>query len=715
MQHLQAELHRLDLLLHREILRMRMVYQLSLDEFRGLYISNEQVDQLIKEQAHLEGVQAETEELTRQAEALRRANAAQLGPHLPFARLMAEFGLSSLEADILLLAVAPEIDPKYETLYAYLNNDITRKFPTYDLALRVLSAGPEEGLQLRTSLLPDRVLFAAGLLQPGQTPVDRLSWRSGGFSPAPGVAHHLLGLPAGDPRVAGVAELQQPAAGWDDLPLPLDLQSRLRRLPTLFQQGRPGPLLVFAGRRGSGRSRAAEAICADLRLPLLRVNLAALRTGLEPWPRICPALVMQARLAGAGLYLEHGESLLDREGQPLPESQGLLGPLAHLPGPVFLAGPPGAPYLELLSGGRCLTFPFPEPDYASRRHLWLFYTAQAGCTVSDTAVETLANRFVLTPGQIQEAVAAALDRLNLAGGMNSTLPDEPLLAAARAQSDQSLGKLAVKVAVTHTWDDLVLPPATLRQVKAIAAAIKNQPIVYSGWGFERRITSGRGLKVLFAGASGVGKTMTAGVIARDLGLDLYKIDLSGIVSKYIGETEKNLDRIFQAARSSNAILFFDEADALFGKRSEVKDAHDRYANIEVAYLLQKVEEHEGPVFLASNLSKNIDQAFSRRMHYVVEFPLPDETHRERLWRGMFPAHAPLAAEVDFPFLAKQFPLSGGDIQNVALEAAFLAAEDGQVINMGHLIRAMARQSLKQGKVPSPTDFKQYHAWITSWE
>jgi SpoVK/Ycf46/Vps4 family AAA+-type ATPase len=230
-------------------------------------------------------------------------------------------------------------------------------------------------------------------------------------------------------------------------------------------------------------------------------------------------------------------------------------------------------------------------------------------------------------------------------------------------------------------------------------------------GFERRIAYGKGLKALFAGASGTGKTMTAGVMARELGLDLYKIDLSAVVSKYIGETEKNLDRIFRAANCSNAILFFDEADALFGKRSETKDAHDRYANIEVAYLLQKVEDYEGVVILASNLSKNIDEAFSRRMHYVVEFPLPDESHRERLWRGMFPPEVPLAKDIDFPFLAQQFSLAGGDIRNVALDAAFLAAQDGKVITMKQLVRAMARQMMKQGRIPSPIDFKQYHALI----
>jgi SpoVK/Ycf46/Vps4 family AAA+-type ATPase len=294
---------------------------------------------------------------------------------------------------------------------------------------------------------------------------------------------------------------------------------------------------------------------------------------------------------------------------------------------------------------------------------------------------------------------------------NATVNSEDVFQAARAQSDQSLGKLAVKVGRIFSWEDLVLPAPTLRQVKEVAAAIKNRHVVYAQWGFEHRVAFGRGLKVLFSGASGTGKTMTAGVIARELGLDLYKIDLSSVVSKYIGETEKNLDQIFRAAHSSNAILFFDEADALFGKRSEVKDAHDRYANIEVAYLLQKLEEHEGAVILASNLSRNIDDAFSRRMHYVVQFPLPNESYREQLWRGMFPAQTPLSEDIDFGFLARQFPMSGGDIKNVALDAAFLAADDGQVITMKQLVKAMARQVIKQGKIPAVTDFKQYHAFL----
>ena len=335
--------------------------------------------------------------------------------------------------------------------------------------------------------------------------------------------------------------------------------------------------------------------------------------------------------------------------------------------------------------------------------------SQEGIDFRPALFDDLASRFALSHSQIQDTVRAARQNHALSEHSGDPLQEEDLLEAARAQSGHELGRLAPKVQLVHTWHDLVLPDATLRQVRDTASAIRHQHVVYAKWGFGQRLAASRGLKILFAGASGTGKTMTAAVVARDLGLDLYKIDLSAVVSKYIGETEKNLDRIFRAAHSSNAILFFDEADALFGKRSEVNDAHDRYANIEVAYLLQKMEEHDGAVILASNLSRNIDQAFSRRMHYVVEFPLPAEPQRDQLWRGMFPPDAPLAADVDFTFLARQFPISGGDIKNVVLAAAFLAAQDGQVITMRHLIDAMRQQSIKRGKVPAAADFKQYHS------
>jgi SpoVK/Ycf46/Vps4 family AAA+-type ATPase len=199
------------------------------------------------------------------------------------------------------------------------------------------------------------------------------------------------------------------------------------------------------------------------------------------------------------------------------------------------------------------------------------------------------------------------------------------------------------------------------------------------------------------------------VLAREAGLDLWRIDLSKVLSKWIGETEKHLDRIFAQARDGNAILFFDEADAMFGKRSEVKEAHDRYANIEVAYLLQRLESYDGVVILATNLARNIDPAFSRRLHFVIDFPLPDPALREQLWRAALPARAPLADDLDVGFLARQFAFAGGDIRVAVLDAAFAAAADESPIDMSRLLQAVARQLLKQGKVPQGSEFQHYHS------
>ena len=236
---------------------------------------------------------------------------------------------------------------------------------------------------------------------------------------------------------------------------------------------------------------------------------------------------------------------------------------------------------------------------------------------------------------------------------------EDLYDGCRAQSNQKLTALAKRIKPKYRLDDLILPKEKKEQLEEVKKYIKNKGVVYHDWGFDDKLSLGKGLNILFSGTSGTGKTMAAEVIALELGLDLYKIDLSMVVSKYIGETEKNLNRIFKEAEQSNAILFFDEADALFGKRSEVRDSHDRYANIEISYLLQKIEENEGIVILATNLSQNIDDAFMRRMHFNVEFPFPEEEYRYKIWRGLIPKEAPVSEDIEFEFLAKRFKLAGG--------------------------------------------------------
>ena len=275
------------------------------------------------------------------------------------------------------------------------------------------------------------------------------------------------------------------------------------------------------------------------------------------------------------------------------------------------------------------------------------------------------------------------------------------------QEVHKLGKLASQIPPAHNWDDVVLPEEQKRLMRHACGHIRFQHQVYYDWGFDAKISYGRGLSILFAGAPGTGKTMCAQVIANQLDMELYKINLSQIVSKYIGETEKNLRAVFTEAKNAGCILFFDECDALFGKRSEVKDSHDRNANVEVAYLLQQLEEHDGVCILATNLIGNIDAAFMRRITYVVHFPFPDPKAREQIYRRLIPPSAPCEEDIDWEFIAEKFELSGGHIKNIVLSAAFMAAAEGEAISMRHLLRAAVNEMKKNEIVVVREQLREY--------
>ena len=309
---------------------------------------------------------------------------------------------------------------------------------------------------------------------------------------------------------------------------------------------------------------------------------------------------------------------------------------------------------------------------------------------------------MLTTGQIRDAVASAKDRAVQRG---DTLENQDLFVAARAHSNPSLGSLARKIVPRYQWQDIILPADQLLLMHEIIATVRGRPMVLDEWGVGQKLTSSAGVTILFAGPPGTGKTMAAEVIAAELGLDLYKIDLSTVVSKYIGETEKNLEQIFHEAQSSNAILFFDEADAIFGKRSEVKDAHDRYANIEVSYLLQRMEAYDGVTILATNLRANLDEAFTRRLQFAVDFPFPEEVDRLRIWQALFPAEVPCEPDLDFSLLARRFKLAGGNIRNIIVSAAYLASADGGQVTMAHLMHGARREMQKMGRLVGEEDFR----------
>jgi SpoVK/Ycf46/Vps4 family AAA+-type ATPase len=331
--------------------------------------------------------------------------------------------------------------------------------------------------------------------------------------------------------------------------------------------------------------------------------------------------------------------------------------------------------------------------------------------LADVDANYFAGAFRFTGGQIRSALARAETQAMLRQGQAYQVTRDDLLAGCRAESTKQIVAYAKKIKPQRVWTDLVLPADTLAQLREFCQQVRHRVKVYDQWGFARRMSLGKGIIALFTGSTGTGKTLSAEILANELGLDMYKVDLSSVVSKYIGETEKNLSKVFEDAQESNAILFFDEADALFGKRSDVKDAHDRYANIEVNFLLQRVEEYEGVIILASNFSKNIDTAFTRRMRFSVDFPFPDADHRLRIWQGIFPRRTPLANTVDFSFLSRKFKISGGNIRNVAVAAAFLAAESAGEVSMDHIVLAMKREYQKMGKVCEKSEFEKYYELV----
>jgi hypothetical protein len=336
---------------------------------------------------------------------------------------------------------------------------------------------------------------------------------------------------------------------------------------------------------------------------------------------------------------------------------------------------------------------FDKPSYsaAEKTALWMAAAARAGLELTEHDAHTLGASAQIGPTEIETCVTrcASLPPTgeSLCRRLRRTATDmkqAPIPAAIR------------RVETVFGWHDLVLPEDVKAVLRSLSDHVTHSGRVMTSWGFSTRLPYGQGVAALFSGPSGTGKTMAAQIIAADLGFELFQVDLSKTVSKYIGDTEKNIDGVFDAAERQSAVLLFDEADALFAKRSEVKDAHDRHANVEVAYLLQRMEAFSGVAVLTSNLKQNIDQAFLRRLRFVVDFPFPDAADREAIWRRSFPADAPMADDIDLAFLARRLKLTGGNIQQIALHAAFAAATDGDQIRMSHVVAATRRELVKLG-------------------
>jgi SpoVK/Ycf46/Vps4 family AAA+-type ATPase len=381
--------------------------------------------------------------------------------------------------------------------------------------------------------------------------------------------------------------------------------------------------------------------------------------------------------------------------------------IANVGIPVFIATEKPKHFSHLRISHRVIPLELPMIGYEMRVKFW---KQTVNIPTLNHDIERLATSFLFSPGEIIDSVEDAKGLASLRAPKAPSLRADDLWQAARNLPRHTLGELAQKISTSYTWEDIVLPEDLLQHLREICQQVTYQSKVYDEWGLKSKLPRGAGLSVLFSGLSGTGKTMAAEVIAHELNLDLYKIDLSSVVNKYIGETEKNLKKVFDEAEKSNAILFFDEADALFGKRSEVKDSHDRYSNIEINYLLQKMEEYKGLCILATNMRQALDDAFIRRIRFVVEFSMPEPDQRKIIWQKGFEPQIPHNG-VDFEFLSQQFKISGGNIRNITLNAAFLAAAEGGKVEMKHLIRATKREFSKIGKLCLESEFGPYHSLL----
>jgi hypothetical protein len=707
-----------DLLVRAQVFRARQAN--DGDELRGLSISEAEVDEMLdrpigkarwesgEPPLGLVDINAAIAKRAKEIERRRRYSQKK-GVELRLDALAKRFGLDPFEIDVLLLALAPELDARYGRLFAYLHDDITRIRLSVELALILLIPAFEDRLAARLHFIPSAPLLRHGLIrlnaETPDTPLIRCPVKVDGR-----IVNYLVGIDEIEPPLSVRARRVVPRALLGTLLIPDSLRSLFSRLAEeRDQSSRARDIFYLRGSYGVGKQSTAEALAAALGFELLVVDGQSLKSASEDAiADIARLAAREARLYGAALYWDGYDALLAPDKRSARAA--VLAAVEEFSGYVFLSGEAAWDAADSFRSRPFIRVDLGLPTYVDQMKLWATALADGlgGAEGNGPAIDVsaLANRYKLSGGQIRDAVATAKNLARLQDPERGEVTFDHIATACRMCSAPNLTALAQKVSLRNTWDDLVLAKDRVARLREICNHARFRGKVLDTWGFDKKLSGGKGLSLLFAGPPGTGKTMAAGVMASELGLDLYSIDLSNVVNKYIGETEKQLAKIFDEAERSNAILFFDEADALFGKRTEVKDAHDRYANIETSYLLQRMETYEGVAILATNLSQNMDEAFVRRIHFIVDFTLPDERERLRIWERIWPALTPRDPSVDLAFMARRFDISGGHIRNIALAASFLAVAEGSDVTQKHLIHATRREYQKMGRIIDERLFSQ---------
>jgi ATPase family associated with various cellular activities (AAA) len=587
------------------------------------------------------------------------------------------FGLTPFERDVMLLCAGMELDSGFAALCASAQGDPRRAYPTFGLALAALPGAHWSALTPAAPLRHWRLVEVGTGDTLTSSPL-RVDERA---------LHHLAGTPYLDERLVGVVD-----------PVPLSpsglvpsQRALAERIAAAWDQASGAlPVVQLCGDEAAGKRAICAAACYELGLNLSAMLVNTIPPGPDELEALLRLWEREAALSASALLLDCDE--LDSSDPARASAVARLIECANYPLVVASRERRQTPRRTVI------TLDVRKPTIREQRALWDAALTDAGF---NGHVETLVSQFSLGAHAIRAASAEVLAARERDHDLAGIVWD-----ACRVQARPRLDELAQRIEPAAAWDELVLPGPQLETLREISAHVRQRSKVYETWGFAAKGARGLGIGALFSGASGTGKTMAAEVLAGELRLDLYRIDLSQVVSKYIGETEKNLRRVFDAAEEGGAVLLFDEADALFGKRSEVKDSHDRYANIEVSYLLQRMESYRGLAILTTNMKNALDAAFLRRIRFIVSFPFPDAEQRAEIWRRIFPPSTPTEG-LDVDKLAR-LNVAGGNIRNIALNAAFLAADAGQPVCMSHLLRGARGE---YAKLEKPLTDAEIGGWV----
>ncbi|MEH1770890.1 MAG: ATP-binding protein [Nostoc sp.] len=588
--------------------------------------------------------------------------------------------LSDFEQQVLLLCIAMELDPGIARLCAKASDNSHQPYPTFALALSLFDEPTWD------ALCWERPLRYWRLIEIHQSGVQPLT--TSGLRVDERILNYVKGLNSLDDRLVSLL-MPMETAEWN-VKLPPSqnavVETIIQQLHQTHREQRL-PIIQLVGADSLSKQLIAQHVAAQLDKYVYRLSVELLPTQAGELETIARLWHRESLLLPLALYLDAQEV----DGKPTTEGQAL--PLHR-----FLSRSGGLLFLSTREVRQNLGLPtivvdVEKPTLREQKATW----TEALGGVADSSPQLLATQFNLNLVKIEQIAQQVL-----AETPNCEIQNR-LWSACLASTRPQLDTLAQRLDPKATWDNIVLPAEETNLLHQIADQIRQRSLVYQQWGFHNRMNRGMGISALFAGESGTGKTMAAEVIANDLQLNLYRIDLSSVVNKYIGETEKNLRRLFDAAEDGGAILFFDEADALFGKRSEVKDSHDRHANIEVNYLLQRLEAYRGLAILATNLKSSLDHAFMRRLRFIVNFPFPGVAERQVMWQKVFPPETP-TQDLDFNRLAR-LNMTGGSIHNIALNAAFLAAGAGTSVTMQLVLAAARAECLKLDRPVNEADFR----------